>query len=98
MDEEQYYYQQTSEPQIKHANNVAPVMTIGDWIVTILLMCIPIVNVVLLIVWAVSNTDNPNRKNWALAILIFIGIFALIMIFLAGSILGILGGFANAFS
>ncbi|HOD18281.1 MAG TPA: hypothetical protein PKJ14_06570 [Candidatus Cloacimonadota bacterium] len=63
MDEQQNYYQQNSEPQIKPANNVAPVMTIGNWIVTMLLMLIPIANIVLLIVWAVSNTDNPNRKN-----------------------------------
>lgn len=50
------------------------VMSVGKWLVTMLLMIIPIANIILLIVWAVSDTENRNRSNWAKAQLIMMGI------------------------
>lgn len=77
---------------------IAPVMTLGNWIVTYLLLMIPLVNIILVIVWAVSKTENPNRKNWAQAMLIFWAValvlwlaFALIF---GGSILGTMNSLA----
>jgi len=50
------------------------VMTVGDWIVTLLLSAIPCVGLIMLIVWASSSTGNVNKRNFARAYLIFIGI------------------------
>lgn len=90
----------TQPPQRNYGgyNAEAPVMTVGNWIVTMLIMIIPIVNIVMLIVWAASSNDNPNRKNWAIAQLIFVAIGILIWIALAGAIFSALGDFAGAFS
>lgn len=44
-------------------------MTLGQWIGTILLSCIPCVNIILLIVWA-AGSGNGTRKKWAQAMLI----------------------------
>lgn len=75
--------------------DVARVMTIGDWIITILLTSIPFVNIIMLIVWAVGSTENPNRKNWAIAMLIFMGIgIALYILFFAT----LVGAFSAIFS
>jgi hypothetical protein len=52
----------------------AKVMSFGDWMITILITAIPIVNIIMIIVWAVSSTDNPNRVNWARATLAWFGI------------------------
>lgn len=58
-------------------------MSVKDWLITLLLMAIPIVGFVLLFVYAFGNDENLNRKNWAKAQLIFIGIaFALVMFLL----------------
>lgn len=59
------------------------VMSVSDWFVTQLLMIIPFVNLILLIVWAVSSTGNRNRANWAKASLIWvvIGIVLYALIF-----------------
>jgi hypothetical protein len=73
-------------------------MTVGNWIITMIIMVIPIVNVVMLIVWAASSTENPNRKNWAVAQLIFIAIGIIIWILFAGIIIGMLGGLAGSYS
>lgn len=57
-------------------------MSTKDWVITILLTCIPIANIVLLIIWAVSDdrTMNPNKRNWAKAQLIVIAIMTVVMI------------------
>ena len=66
--------------------NVAPVMSIGQWLVTFLLMAIPIVNIIMIIVWIASKDENPNRKNWILAYLIVIAISFVLTFIIFGSI------------
>ena len=46
------------------------VLTIGEWLVTKLLMLIPIVNIILLIIWSFNTNENVNKSNWAKATLI----------------------------
>jgi hypothetical protein len=50
------------------------VMTLKDWIITLLLSAIPCVNIVLLIIWAASNTGNENRRNYARATLVIMAV------------------------
>ena len=38
-------------------------MSVGDWILTYLLMCIPLVGVIMLFVWAFSSGNQPSKKN-----------------------------------
>ncbi len=49
-------------------------LTIGEWMLTLFLLMIPCVNIILLIVWAVSNNGNVNRKRFAIASLVFAAI------------------------
>lgn len=43
------------------------VMSVKDWIITMVIMMIPLVNIVMLFVWGFSDSDNRNRSNWAKA-------------------------------
>lgn len=66
------------------------VMSIGDWIITLLIMCIPFVNLIMILVWAFSGNSNPNRANFCKANLILMAIgvvFWFIIIAVFGSIL-----------
>lgn len=69
-------------------------MSIGKWLLTFLLCIIPIVNLVMLIVWAVgSNPKDKIRKNWARAQLIWMAIMIVISIILSialGSVIAVL--------
>ncbi len=51
-------------------NNYRPVST-GDWVVTFLLLCIPIVNIILLFVWAFGSNTPISKANFAKASLIW---------------------------
>jgi hypothetical protein len=46
-------------------------VTVGNWMVTMLLMCIPIVNIVLLFVWGFGSNTLVSKANWAKASLIW---------------------------
>ena len=56
------------------AENTAKVLSLGDWMITLLLLFIPIVNIVMLIIWSVDSNTNENKKHFAWAYLIYMAI------------------------
>ncbi len=68
---------------------VSPVVSFGEWLLTLFLMVIPIVNIVLLFIWAFSTDTNPSKANWAKASLIVMatGIFFYVIIMLVGLVI-----------
>jgi uncharacterized membrane protein YqjE len=65
------------QEQVTRANNNQ--LGIMDWVWTLVLLALPVVNIVMLIIWAVDQT-NP-RRNFAIAQFILMGV---------GIVLGIL--------
>lgn len=65
----------------RKAPEIPPVST-GDWFVTLLLACIPLVGFIMLFVWAFGGGANPSKRNWARASLIWmlIGIVPLVIL------------------
>ena len=66
------------------------IITTSEWIITKLIMFIPIVNVVMLIIWACNQKTNINKANWAkanLIIMIFRVMFYFIIVFVTALIL-----------
>ena len=64
-------------------------MSVGAWIGTLLLTCIPIVNLICLIVWAVSSSpEKRSRKNWAIAQFVVFLIGIVLSVFLY-SVIGV---------
>ena len=56
-------------------------MSVGDWLITLILTFIPVVGFICLIVWAVgSSYEKRSRKNWAIAQFIISIIFMVLSI------------------
>ena len=66
-------------------------VTVGDWVLTFLLMCIPLVNLIMLFVWAFGGNAPISKANWAKAALIWtlIAIAIYFIIFLIFVAIGI---------
>ncbi len=57
-------------------------MTVKDWLITLLLLSIPIVNIVLLFVWAFGDSTGIQKSNFAKAQLIWMAIiFGFVLVF-----------------
>ena len=78
-------YQQ-SYPAAQEPDKRREPMSVGQWLLTSLVMCIPIVNIVMMIVWAVSSTTNINRKNYCIAMIIVWAIMFVLTIVLSVTI------------
>ncbi len=63
-------------------------LTIKDWMITLLIMCIPIVNIVMLFVWGFSDATHPNKANWAKATIIWFAIIVALYFFFFTAIIG----------
>ena len=65
-------------------NNTYKPVSVGDWMLTYLLLCIPLVNIILIFVWAFGCNTPISKSNWAKALLIWtlIGIVFYALLFL----------------
>mgnify|MGYP000845574625 CR=1 FL=1 len=86
--------QETIKPEMKKdkANSTASekelkVLGVGDWMLTILVFLIPIVNIIFMAVWAFSSKGNIHRRNLSRASLLWV-IILLIAYVVAMSIAG----------
>jgi len=71
----------TEQNQIGHQQ--APVVSVKEWLLTNLIMMIPLVNIVMMLVWAFSSNTNPNKANYFKAALILFAIVMVIYLVLA---------------
>ncbi|MDR1518471.1 MAG: hypothetical protein LBS52_10395 [Dysgonamonadaceae bacterium] len=70
-------------PAFAENNGLVPEpMSVKDWVKTMLICIIPIVNIIMLFVWAFGDSTNKTRSNWAKAqlVLMAIGIVLYIII------------------
>lgn len=65
-------------------------VSFSDWMVTMLILCIPCVNIVMMFVWAFGSNTKKSKSNYFKARLIWLLIYAvltMIMLGVYGSIL-----------
>ena len=72
--------------QIGHQQ--APVVSVKEWLLTNLIMMIPLVNLIMMLVWAFGSNTNPNKANYFKATLILFAILMAIYLVLAVVIFG----------
>ena len=82
MDDMNNLNQNPQQAPVYGQPEMEPVITIGDWALTILLTCIPCVNIVMLFVWAFGSSTPKTKSNWAKAQLIFVAIGVVLTIIL----------------
>ncbi|HFC8493962.1 TPA: hypothetical protein ACQWGN_000418 [Neisseria subflava] len=76
----------TEQNQIGHQQ--APIVSVKEWLITNLILMIPLVNIVMMLVWAFSSNTNPNKANYFKAALILFAIVMVIYLVLAVVLFG----------
>jgi uncharacterized membrane protein YdbT with pleckstrin-like domain len=70
-------------------------ISVGEWVITTIILAIPIVGFIMLFVWGFGSNTQPSKANWAKATLIMIGISIVLSFLFLGSLLGIMGSLMN---
>jgi len=65
-------------------------MSVGDWMITLLISVIPLVGFIMLFVWAFGSGTNVSKQNWAKATLVFAAILVVLYFIIGAAIIGAL--------
>jgi hypothetical protein len=68
-------------------NGGVEIPSVGDWMINFLILSIPLVNFIVLLVWAFSSDTNPIKANFSKAALIWMVIILVIYIIFFGAII-----------
>lgn len=82
-------YQNSNQQQKLYQNNdhYSQPVSIGEWVVALVVLMIPLVNIIMFIYWAIA-AKNPSKRNFFRANLLIFGIFLalfLLIILFAGN-------------
>lgn len=69
MDNQNYQ----SDFQQQHQNELEIPLTLGEWLITIIILWLPCIGIIMSFVWAFGN-GNKNRRNFCRAHLIIMAI------------------------
>ena len=110
MDNNNNNYYQNSDQQPQYNNqqqqnyyqpNQVPLeepVSLGDWILTLIIMAIPCVNLIMMFVWGFGSGVKTSKKNYCRAMLVFLLIavvfYLLIIALLGASVFGFLRTFS----
>ena len=53
-------------------------LTVGEWLLTLIVLCIPLLNLILCLVWALRRSGNIHRRNFCRATLLIIPVAVVI--------------------
>lgn len=71
-------------------------MSVKDWMITMLITCIPLVGIIMLFVWAFGGDNSkPSRSTWAKAALLWALIITVLYMVIAFMFFGALFSAAN---
>ena len=76
-------------------------VSMGEWLGTMLLMCIPVVNIILMFVWAFGGSAKVSKRNYfrasllLAAIVTVLWIVAIVVMLALGGSLGYFGNLVN---
>ena len=68
-------------------------MSVGDWLITYLVTCIPLIGFIILFVWAFGDGNQQSKKTWAQATLLWIVIVFFLSVFFFGIASSMLSSF-----
>ena len=67
------------------------VVSLGDWVITLIVLAIPLVGFIMTFVWGFSASTPPSKANYCKAVLIFYAIGIVLSVVFGGALLALLG-------
>lgn len=90
---QQSYQQQSYQPD----SDLEEPVSFGDWMLSILLMTIPCVNIVMIFVWAFGSGTKKSKANYFRAMLVWTLIWTVLMIIMMIGIGGMMAAISESY-
>ncbi len=81
-----------------HMQDLEPPLTVGDWVLTYVLTCIPCVGLIMLFIWAFSKTEPKSKSNWAKAMLIVTAVVLVLSLIFGASMASAMFNYMSHYS
>ncbi len=94
---EQPQYNNYNAPYQQGGSELEPPMSLGDWIITLVVLAIPCVNIIMLFVWGFGQGSTTTKKNFCRAYLIFLAIGLVISIIFSSMLTAMLAGLGSMY-
>jgi integral membrane sensor domain MASE1 len=78
---------------MENVNQNHETVKVADWVLSNIIAAIPILGVIMLFIWAFSRNTNPNKSNWAKAMLILMIMSMLLMLIMYQTMPGMMDSF-----
>ena len=75
--------------------NEQKIPSVGDWMITLLILSIPVVNFIALIYWAVSGSTNTVKANFAKAAIVWFVVIIILYLLFFGALIGAFLGMSH---
>lgn len=92
-----YYPPQTPPYQAPVAYEDNSPLSIGNYLIMMIVSAIPVVGLIMTLIWAFSGNGNSNRKNYARAMLILMLIGIVLSIIFGASIMAAFSSLGNTY-
>lgn len=79
-----------NKAELSNSGDLDKTMSFGEWMLTLLLTYIPIVNIIMLIIWSIDAKTNPNKKHFAWATLVFMAIGVVVSVIFSTLFVGLI--------
>lgn len=97
MSEQVVAVEQQGGTQVQQQPDTHQVVSVMSWILYLIVMAIPLVNIVMLFVWAFGSGTNKNKSNLAKASLILAVVFIILSIVFSVMVGSLIGGLLGDF-
>lgn len=65
-------------------------VSFGKWMIVLFLLAIPVVNIVMLLVWAIGSRTNPSLGNFSRAFFVYFILLAVLVFVFSSTIMNIM--------
>lgn len=89
----QQSYQQSYQPD----SDLEEPVSFGDWMLSILLMTIPCVNIIMMFVWAFGSGTKKSKSNYFKAVLVWTLIWTVLTVIMMVGLGGIIAAFSESY-
>lgn len=97
MSEQEVSLEENEVKQVNRKNDSDEVVSVGEWLVTSLIMAIPLVNFVMVFVWAFGGGTKKSKANFFKAAIIMMIISTVLAFIFIGSLMALFSEFSQGY-